>query len=214
MTPRGEPFRPRGVSFCGDSLPAPMLIIDSVILNMIERACRKFQRLTGRTNVWLALQLTNLSIIVYFVWAAAAFWSADAGLRVLVGLFCVGLMYVLVQTVLKESIEAYESSAYRRVANGVRNPRRVRDVLLRISFLTLTLVLWYPAVLVYVNLEMQVFFLTYSLIVLTTAVLYLLACDPLPPAVVKGRATSKFPAMVPAPAEHVRREMLSRRLFA
>ena len=75
-----------------------MLYIDSVILNMIEGACRRFQRLTGRTNVWLAVQLTNLSIIVYFVWAAAAFWSADAGLRILVGLFCVGLMYVLVQT--------------------------------------------------------------------------------------------------------------------
>jgi len=28
---------------------------------------------------------------------------------------------------------------------------------------------------------MQVFFLTYTLIALTTAVLYLLACDPLPP---------------------------------
>ncbi len=175
-----------------------MLYIDSVILNMIEGACRRFQRLTGRTNVWLAVQLTNLSIIVYFVWAAAAFWSADAGLRILVGLFCVGLMYVLVQTIFKESIEAYESSAYRRVANGLRNPRRVRDALLRISFLTLALVLWYPAVLVYVNLHTQVFFLTYSLIALTTAVLYLLACDPLPPC--PGKLKERGRQTVPSPA--------------
>jgi hypothetical protein len=157
-----------------------MLFIDSVILNMIEAACRRFQRLTGRTNVWLAVQLTNLSIIVYFVWAGVVFWS-DASMRILVGIFCVGLLYVLMQTVFKEPIEAYESSAYQRVANGMRNPRRVRDAMLRISFLTLALVLWYPAVLVYVNLHMQVFFLTYTLIALTTAVLYLLACDPLPP---------------------------------
>src|SRR5215207_1749256 len=104
-----------------------MTYIDTVILNLIERTCRRFQRLTGRTNVWLAVQLTNLSIIVYFVWAGVAFWSADTSLQIFVGLFCVGVMYVLLQTLLRESIEAYESSAYRRVANGLKNPRRVRD---------------------------------------------------------------------------------------
>src|SRR5688500_16272879 len=35
--------------------------IDSFLLNLTERFCRRFQLLTGRTNVWLALQLTNLS---------------------------------------------------------------------------------------------------------------------------------------------------------
>jgi hypothetical protein len=43
--------------------------------------------------------------------------------------------------------------------------------------------LGYPAVLVYVNLHLQVVLLGYVLIVLTTLVLYLLACDPLPPCV-------------------------------
>src|SRR5687767_4331563 len=161
-----------------------MLYIDSVILNMIERACRRFQRLTGRTNVWLAVQFTNLSIIVYFVWAGVVFWS-DVSMRILVGLFCVVLLYALIQTLFKESIEAYENSAYRRVAKGLRNPRRFRDALLRISFLTLALLLGYPAVFMYVSLHLQVLLLTYSLIVLTTAVLYLLACDPLPPCVGK-----------------------------
>jgi hypothetical protein len=162
-----------------------MLYIDSVILDMTERACRRFQRLTGRTNVWLAIQLTNLSIVLYFVWAGVAFSSTDVSLRIFVGVFCVVLLYVLVKTLFKESIEAYESSAYRRVANRVKNPRRVRDALLRISFLTLAIVLPYPAVLVYVEMQAQILLLTYPLIVLTTAVLYLLACDPLPPSEVK-----------------------------
>ena len=61
-----------------------MLYIDSVILNMIERACRRFQRLTGRTNVWLAVQLTNLSIIIYFAVGGVAFWSAETWLRIFV----------------------------------------------------------------------------------------------------------------------------------
>jgi hypothetical protein len=158
-----------------------MTDIDSVLLNLTERLCRRFQLLTGRTNVWLAVQLTNLSIIVYFVWAVVYSWSSDVGQRILVALFCSGLLYVLTQTLFKVPIEAYETAAYRRVAKGFRNPRRVRDALLRMSFLTLSIVLCYPILLVYINQRKHVVLLTYSLIVLTTAVLYLLACDPLPP---------------------------------
>jgi len=165
-----------------------MTYIDSVILNLTERSCRKFQLLTGRTNVWLAVQLTNLSIIVYFIWAGLYSWSKDVAPRLLVGLFCCGLLYVLTQTIFKVPIEAYENDAYRRVAKGFRNPRRVRDALLRISFLTLSIALCYPILFVYVNLRVHAVLLSYSLIVLTTVVLYLLACDPLPPCAGKLRA--------------------------
>ena len=164
-----------------------MTYIDSLILNLTERSCRKFQLLTGRTNVWLAVQLTNLSIIVYFVWAGLYSWSRDLWPRLLVGLFCSGLLYVLTQTIFKVPIEAYENAAYRRVAKGLRNPRRVRDALLRISFLTLSLVLCYPILFVFVTLRVHGVLLTYALILLTTVVLYLLACDPLPPCAGKLR---------------------------
>jgi hypothetical protein len=158
-----------------------MTYIDSAILDWTEWLCRRFQVLTGRTNVWLAVQLTNLSIIVYFVWAALYFWSSEMTVRVAVGLFCGGVLYVLTQTVFKVSIETYENDAYRRVAKGLRNPRRLRDARLRISFVTLGVVLLYPTIFVFVNLHLHIVLLTYSLIVLTTVVLYLLACDPLPP---------------------------------
>jgi hypothetical protein len=158
-----------------------MPYIDLAILNLTERLCRRFQVLTGRTNVWLAVQLTNLSIIVYFVSAGLYFWSGDIASRVLLALFCGGLLYALTQTVFKVPIEVYETDAYRRVARGLRNPRRVRDALLRISFVTLSVVLSYPALFVYINLRQRVVLLSYSLVVLTTAILYLLACDPLPP---------------------------------
>jgi hypothetical protein len=151
-----------------------MLYLDSAIVNVIERACRRFQRLTGRTNVWLALQLTNL--------------SRDAAMRALIAVFCAGLLYVLIKTLFRESIEAYEKSTYERVARGVKNPRRQRDALLRIAFLTLAIFLWYPAVIVYMEWRLQALLLTYPLIALTTAVLYLLACDPLPPVEVKAEA--------------------------
>ena len=177
-----------------------MTYIDSAILNLTEWLCRRFQLLTGRTNVWLAVQLTNLSIIVYFVWAGVYFWSRDVAARIALGLFCSGLLYVLTQTIFKVPIEAYENDAYRRVAKGFRNPRRVRDARLRISFLTLSFVLFYPILFVYMNLRAPRAFLTYSLIVLTTVVLYLLACDPLPPCAgkltewLRGSAPSRLAA--------------------
>lgn len=163
-----------------------MTHIDLAILDLTEWFCRKFQVLTGRTNVWLAVQLTNLSIIVYFVWAGVYFLSSGIAARIALGLFCGGLLYVLTQTIFKVPIEASESNAYRRVAKGLRNPRRVRDALLRISFLTLSIVLYYPIYFVYFNLPLhiaarQAAALSYSLIVLTTVLLYVLACDPLPP---------------------------------
>ena len=59
-----------------------MTRIDAAILDLTEWICRRFQVLTGRTNVWLAVQLTNVSIIVYFVWVAcisgAATWGRGA----------------------------------------------------------------------------------------------------------------------------------------
>jgi hypothetical protein len=95
-----------------------MTYIDSAMLTLAEWFCHKFQRLTGRTNVWLAVQLTNLSIIVYFIWANAYFWRSDVAARIVLGLFCSGLLYMLTQTIFKEPIEAYENNAYRRVTKG------------------------------------------------------------------------------------------------
>jgi hypothetical protein len=116
------------------------------------------------------------------------------------------VLSLLTQTIFKVTIETYEASAYRRVAKGLRNARRVRDAPLRISFLTLAVLLFFPMVLVQRNVHQSFFnispvihistLLSYSLIVLTTAVLYLLACDPLPPCT--GWLGEWFRSLVPA----------------
>jgi hypothetical protein len=124
---------------------------------------------------------------VYFVWAGLYFWRSDRTMRIVLVVFCSGLLYLLSQTLFKESVDAYESSAYQRVAKGFRNPRRVRDAFLRIPFLTLSLLLFYPILFVYLSLRVHIALLSYSLVVLTTVVLYLLACDPLPPCAGKVR---------------------------
>src|SRR6478672_7961474 len=159
-----------------------MTYVDSAVLNLVERLCRRFQVWTGRTNVWLAFQLTNLSVIVYFISVAGLYWlSGDQALRVFVACFCGGVFFMLTRTVFRTSIEAAESEAYRRAAKGLRNPRRIRDAQLRIAYLTLSIVLSYPLWFAYITLHLRFVLLTEALIILTTVVLYVLACDPLPP---------------------------------
>jgi hypothetical protein len=159
-----------------------MIAVDSAVLDFTERICRRFQTWTGRTNVWLAFQLTNFSIVIYFIWAAGLYLvSDDLVLRVFVALFCGGVFFALTRTIFKVSIETSESAAYQRVAKGLRNPRRIRDSQLRIAFLTLSVVLSYPLWFAYVTLHLRFVLLTEILIILTTVVLYVLACDPLPP---------------------------------
>ena len=174
-----------------------MTYVDSAVLNFTEWFCRRFQAWTGRTNVWLAFQLTNLSIVLYFIWVAVLYLlTGDLALRIFVGFFCGGVFFVLTRTVFRTSIEAAETAAYQRVAKGLRNPRRIRDVQLRIAFFTLSIVLSYPLWLAYVTLRVRFVLLTDALIILTTMILYVLACDPLPPCASRVRVWLR--GLVPA----------------
>jgi len=181
-----------------------MLHIDSALLDLTERLCRRFQVLTGRTNVWLAFQLTNFSIVVFFVWAGMHFEIGGRLFRIALAAFCAGLLYLLTQTLFKVPVETYENSAYRRVSRGLRNPRRMRDAPLRIAFLTFSLMLFfpvlflyqYPQVLAILNLGVSSFIVAHGLTVLTTVMLYLLACDPLPPC--QGKVREWLRSLVPA----------------
>ena len=177
-----------------------MTSIDSSLVDFTEWLCRRIQVLTGRTNIWLAFQLTNLSIVVYFGWVMVLYWlSGLLALRIFVALFCAGVFLVLTRTIFKVSIEASELQAYQRVKKGLRNPRRLRDVQLRVSFLTLSVLL--PALLgaaYTVQSAVRFMAMTEALAVLTTAVLYVLACDPLPPCA--GTVTEWVRSLMPARA--------------
>src|SRR4051812_10012436 len=127
-----------------------MTYLDTALLELTEWACHRFQALTGRTNVWLAFHLTNLTVVLYFTWVTALYWlSALLALRVFVALFCGGVFVVLTRTIFRVSIEASEAQAYQRVAKGLRNPRRIRDVQLRVAFVTVSILMAMPLWLAY-----------------------------------------------------------------
>lgn len=159
-----------------------MSYIDSAVLDFVERLCHRFQVWTGRTNVWLAFQLTNLSIVVYFGWVAVLYWlSGMLALRVFMAGFCGGVFFMLTRTTFRQSVDSSESQAYGRVRKGLRNPRRLRDAQLRIAFLTVSLMLPGPVWMASLASGTRIMLTTELLALLTTAVLYVLACDPLPP---------------------------------
>jgi hypothetical protein len=173
-----------------------MTWVDAALLDVIERICRRVQVVTGRTNVWLAVQFTNLSIVVFFIWAGAFVRFGGRSTRIVVGVVCLLLLYFLSQTVFRTSIEASEQHAFRRVAGGTRNPRRLRDAPLRLAFLTVTVFLSYPLYWLYSRYGVPLGLLTLFLLELTTALLYLLACDPLPPEA--ARAGARVAGVSPA----------------
>src|SRR5215510_8621314 len=103
------------------------MFFDEIVLNFTERICHRIQIWTGRTNVWLAFQLTNLSIVLYFIWVVDLYrLSADAVVRVFVALVAGVVFFVLTRTIFRTSFESAELEAYRRAAKGLRNPRRIR----------------------------------------------------------------------------------------
>jgi len=83
-----------------------MLTVDSALLDLTEWMCRRFQVLTGRTNVWLAFHLTNFSIVVFFVWAGMHFRIGGRLFRIALAAFCGGLLYLLTQTLFKVPVES------------------------------------------------------------------------------------------------------------
>src|SRR5260221_9418626 len=111
----------------------------------------------------------------------------------------------MAETISKVQTRTMEKSAYRRVAKGLKNHRRVRDAPLRIPFLTLSLMSFVPLLFLPADLKQlagrispllyRSALLGYSLIVLTTIVLYLLACDSFAPCA--ARLTAWLRALIP-----------------
>ena len=97
--------------------------IDSALLDLTERICHKIQMLTGRTNVWIAFQLTNLSVIVYFIWVALYFPNLPPYWRIAAALFSGGVLFALSQSVFKVSIDASREQRVPPRREGSEEPK-------------------------------------------------------------------------------------------
>jgi hypothetical protein len=86
---------------------------------------RRFQDGTGPQRV-ARLQLTDLSIVVYFIWGSGLYvQSAGLALPAFVALFRGGVFFVLTHTLFKLSIDAQETEAYGRARTSPLSGHRL-----------------------------------------------------------------------------------------
>ena len=181
-----------------------MYWLDTAILDSTERLCHRFQLATGKTKVWVAVQLTNLSIVMYFVWAGRAppppprrGWPSRC-LRRVPG---------------RAESDSLESAAgnlrEQRVPSrgqGAEEPETAaRRAPAHLVPHAVGVVLSYPILPLYSLSHAAVLLRLSPWIVLTTVVLYVLPCDPLPPCVGKVREWLRGLVHAPAPSTEVRR---------
>src|SRR5258708_33611080 len=102
-----------------------MTYVDSAVLDFTEQMCRRFQTWTGRTNVWLAFQLTNLSIVVYFIWVTGLYFlSVDFAFRLFVALFCGGGVFLVTRSLFNRPSGAPQDESHPRAGPVYRTVAR------------------------------------------------------------------------------------------
>ena len=182
-------------------MPTFLERLDAWVLDLVEAACRRWQRLT-RANQRVARRAAHQREHRRLLRVGRRrIWTNDWGIRGVLAVFAALVLYGLTKSVFRMPIESAESSAYRRVMKGLRNPRRLRDLGIRLPFLGLSVLLAGPSLFAYRWLGIRPF--SYGLVLLTTALLYVLACDPLPPqpGAIRERWAALVAALARRPAE-------------
>lgn len=158
--------------------------LDFKIIQLVEKFCHWFQRLTGKTNYWLAqkvfiaacmasslamvITLSNAKNLATLIWSfiliiwATYIWRSALNLA----------------TKIMAHWKDEEQMAYIRLAKGLSNPCKLNPHIIdiRLVFLATTLI-----ILILDSVTMSPSFVTIFLFLLSFG-LYLISCDPLPPA--------------------------------
>jgi hypothetical protein len=184
-----------------------LLKIDMFLLTSLERFTHKFQRLTGKTNFWLASQMVVIRIMVYIVWILETFevfayipvWLAAPS--VAMSTLLLWLVGVRPNYRLAKGFEIKEKDAYLRVAKGLANPKKIAHgfgvfrIVTLISAPSLFLLLSTLSTATSTKLGGTILGITIPV------QFYLEACDPLPPCSSKIMDWFRSFRKKPVPAE-------------
>ena len=159
--------------------------MDQFLLNRIEKFCHRFQRLTGKTNLFLSLPVISAFVTIIFLKDFGDHKMSFLSLIVALGGITEMMMY---------HFKEKEKSAYDRISRGLFNPRKIEPFFIFLRKFSI------------------IFFCLYFLLAEWLAVcgifclclfFYLDSCDPLPPC--RGKIREMIdaffaPKPVPAPA--------------
>ncbi|MBI1957310.1 MAG: hypothetical protein HYS44_02535 [Candidatus Niyogibacteria bacterium] len=162
-----------------------LLAADNWLILQFERFSHWFQRLTGKTNFFLTAALSLVISVVYFF---LAFFTQ-------LPIYFIGSAFFFIYSIFAQWSE---KQGLDRVSRGFANPKKT---LLPIKFIRIGIpVIYVP--LIFSNLEFGVVnWMSNGILFLVWAILYLFACDPLPPGTSKLRewANSLKAAFAPQP---------------
>lgn len=172
---------------------------DVAVISFLEKQLHRFQRLTGKTNFWVAKQICMLQIVLWGIFLIAIPFENFPPVweRSLLILICIGvspLAFTIVYSRAKRC-DQMEKDAFIRLENGVANKgknmsvHRVFHVLILITFF-LSISLEYRGLITRSAIQ-----LIYFSDILR---LYLMVCDPLPPCA--GKIKEWLGSFKPAPA--------------
>jgi hypothetical protein len=149
---------------------------DNYLISKLEKVTHWVQRWTGKTNYWLSSRLIFIliymlvaEVMFYFVRGKAPIWLGFHNF----GKFDLYYSFVLVPVLLIDAAWGWkvkEQLAYDRLSRGLANPSKIRtfDASARLLFLLL-----------YIGATVARFYDLYLFTV--TLLIFLNACDPLPP---------------------------------
>ena len=180
---------------------AAIMAMDAWLLRKMEWLAQKFQVLTGKTCMWLAINSLSLSIAVTVGRNTFRVFSGNPVLAYL-GMFMLGLVCVTVLILMKwPGLEQLEAMANSRLENGWANPLKINPFMMaaRSSAVILTLMILFDGTGILPSRNSP--FPSIFSAVLAVSALYWMSCDPLPPCgrKVKEWLLGLMPGRVPEP---------------
>jgi hypothetical protein len=165
-----------------------LVTVDWFLIRAIEKTAQTFQKLTGKTHYWVVRQLAVILILIYSWAAVSPLFAPKVPFfeRVLATLF-VGLMvwFFFIRWLLHVAnrMEEVERAAFLRVSQGIANPVKIMPIFIIGRLLITSLV----ALDVYLTIISSALSSRDFASPILLLIVYLAACDPLPPAPSKVR---------------------------
>jgi hypothetical protein len=170
----------------------PMIWLDVWLLVLTERACHRFQRLTGKTNYWLASRI-DLAVALLFLLAIPQTIATTHSTFVVVD----GLLFMWFSYRGLFTWQSKESQAFHRLQEGWMNAAKFESTYLFIRLWFLYLAVFWLGFCLYSHLQDDK--AVTILNALFALYFYLDSCDPLPPCRGTFSLRNLFTALRPVP---------------
>ena len=155
------------------------IILDDFLMDKFQKIAWWFQKLTGRTNFWLARICFIIAALCYILWIGLPFSFLSWFNALVISL--VGVLYLAAVLWLVQRLEKWEKVFLKEQGNQPAvNILRVRGVFLRIMVIFICLIVGGQSILIYRMTNVASFLFGLLFTAIGVAGVYFQSCTPLP----------------------------------